>query len=144
VVVLRISVSRAAVIVFCAALIIMAGSWQACALNMLFASPTFTSTGNSGSLSAAQPDYGFFTKALNMIPGDDTNTKVNTNTLLGNTNSGTVNSLPLMTPGKSWMDGIISQGVSNDGSFNAGRASYDLFADRYLNNSNIFEKYQNL
>jgi hypothetical protein len=139
---LRISVSRAAVIVFCAALVIMAGSWQACALNMLFASPAFNDTASSGYVSAAQPDYGFFTKALNLVPGDSTNLKIkNPNTLLGNSNSGTVNSLPLMTPGKSWMNGVISQGVTNDGSFNAGRASYDLFANRYLNSSNIFDKY---
>lgn len=138
---MRISCIRAVLILACAALVVTAGAWQACAsfLNLLPAD-IFSGSRAQQVQPASSSHYNFFSMALGMIPAGDQAAKQQVNGLLNMRNNYGDNNLQLPSTSSrtSWMGNLISSGLSTDISNSAAKSSYDQLIKRFENQSNIF------
>jgi hypothetical protein len=139
--VMRISVTRAVVIMLCAAFVLAAGALQSGAFisDLLFPSNSFDVT-NTHHLDAK--DLGnqhFFSTAMGQIPGVDKTTAQPASIITASDNGGVHNSLKLPSMGTSWMGNVIAPAIDSPNSQNVAMTSYQKILNRFPSEGNIFE-----
>lgn len=141
VIVLRISVSRAVVIILCAALLVASGALQAGAFisDLLFPSNAFDISNTHHLEQKSLGNEHFFSSAFSMIPGVDQTTVQPSNSGTSIQNNGVHNNLKLPSIGTSWMGNVIAPAINSPSSQNVAMSSYQRMLGRYPNANNIFE-----